>query len=192
MKSKIYSNFDEAVADIPDGATIMFPGFGGVGAPANLIGALHRLGVKNLTGVSNGAGGTDGRMDVGTLVEAGQLKMMILRLYRRYPPLPHKPICADVQQRRDRRGAGASGDFGRAHPSRPPLVSAGSIPPPAWAQSWLKAKSTGRSMAAPTCWKTPFPPTTPSFGPGRPTPSETWCSGWPSATSTPSWPWPPP
>ena len=77
MKSKIYSNFDEAVADIPDGATIMFPGFGGVGAPPNLIGALHRLGVKNLTGISNGAGGTDGRMDVGTLVEAGQLKKMI-------------------------------------------------------------------------------------------------------------------
>ncbi len=77
MKSKIYSNFDEAVADIPDGATIMFPGFGGVGAPPNLIGALYRLGVKNLTGISNGAGGTDDRMDVGTLVEAGQLKKMI-------------------------------------------------------------------------------------------------------------------
>ena len=77
MKNKIYQTFDEAVADIPDGSTIMFPGFGGVGSPQNLIAALHRQGAKQLTGVSNGHGGTDGRMDVGTLIEAGQVKKMI-------------------------------------------------------------------------------------------------------------------
>ena len=27
MKNKIYQTFDEAVAGIPDGSTIMFPGF---------------------------------------------------------------------------------------------------------------------------------------------------------------------
>jgi len=77
MKNKIYQTFDEAVADIPDGSTIMFPGFGGVGSPQNLIAALHRQGAKQLTGVSNGHGGTDGRVDVGTLIEAGQVKKMI-------------------------------------------------------------------------------------------------------------------
>ena len=77
MKSKIYGNFDEAVADIPDGATIMFPGFAGVGAPPNLTGALFRLGSKNLTGISNGAGGGGDRMDLGTLIEARQLKKLI-------------------------------------------------------------------------------------------------------------------
>ena len=30
MKNKAYETFDDAVADIPDGSTIMFPGFGGV------------------------------------------------------------------------------------------------------------------------------------------------------------------
>ena len=26
LKSKVYESFDQAVADVPDGATIMFPG----------------------------------------------------------------------------------------------------------------------------------------------------------------------
>ena len=77
MKNKIFETFDQAVADVPDGSTIMFPGFGGVGSPQNLIAALHRQGAKALTGVSNGHGGTDGRVDVGTLIDAGQMKKMI-------------------------------------------------------------------------------------------------------------------
>ncbi|MCI0879788.1 MAG: 3-oxoacid CoA-transferase subunit A [Chloroflexi bacterium] len=77
MKNKILSNFDEAVADVPDGSTVMFPGFGGVGLPRNLIAALHRQGAKNLTGVSNNAGALDDLVDVGTLVEAGQMSKMI-------------------------------------------------------------------------------------------------------------------
>jgi len=77
MKNKAYETFDDAVADIPDGSTIMFPGFGGVGSPQNLIAALHRQGAKSLTGISNGHGGIDGRIDVGTLIEAGQMRKMI-------------------------------------------------------------------------------------------------------------------
>ena len=77
MKNKICQTFDEAVADIADGSTIMFAGFGGVGAPQNLMAALHRLGAKGITGIANGHGGIDGRVDVGTLIEAGQVKKMI-------------------------------------------------------------------------------------------------------------------
>ena len=77
MKNKVYTTFDRAVADIPDGATIMFGDFGGVGAPQNLIAALNRLAVRNLTGISNSHGGVDGRVDVGTLVESGQIKKMV-------------------------------------------------------------------------------------------------------------------
>ncbi len=77
MRNKIYAGFAAAVADIPDGATIMFADFGGVGAPQNLIAALRRQGAKNLTGISNEHGGTDGRVDVGTLIEAGQVRKMI-------------------------------------------------------------------------------------------------------------------
>ena len=77
MKSKIYSTFDESVADVPNGATIMFPGFGGTGIPRNLIAALLQQGAKNLTGISNGAGGRDNKVDVSVLIEAGQMKKMI-------------------------------------------------------------------------------------------------------------------
>jgi 3-oxoacid CoA-transferase A subunit len=77
MKNKIYGGFDEAVADIPDGSAIMSPGFGGVGVPRNLIAALHRQGARELTCISNNAGALDEHVDVGTLVEAGQMKKMI-------------------------------------------------------------------------------------------------------------------
>jgi 3-oxoacid CoA-transferase A subunit len=77
MKNKIYPNFDAAVADIPDGITFMSPGFGNVGVPRNLLAALHRQGAKNLTGISNNAGAVEDRVQIGTLVEAGQVKKMI-------------------------------------------------------------------------------------------------------------------
>ena len=77
MKNKVYQSFDEAVADVPDGAVVMSPGFGGVGIPRNLLAALNRQGAKNLTGISNGAGALGGKVDVGTLVAAGQIKKMI-------------------------------------------------------------------------------------------------------------------
>jgi len=39
-KNKIYETFDQAVAGIPDGSTIMFPGFGGIGSPQNPAGSM--------------------------------------------------------------------------------------------------------------------------------------------------------
>ena len=77
MKNKTFLDFDAAVADVPDGATIMFGDFGGIGAPQNLIAALHRQGARKLTGISNEHGGTDGRVDVGTLIEAGRIRKMV-------------------------------------------------------------------------------------------------------------------
>jgi len=77
MKNKIYNSFDEAVADIPNGSTIMSPGFGQVGVPRNLLAALSRQGAKDLTAVSNNAGTLDDKIDIGTLIESGQVKKMI-------------------------------------------------------------------------------------------------------------------
>ncbi len=53
---KVLSTADEAVALIPDGATIMMGGFGLCGIPENLIAALRRRGTKQLTIISNNAG----------------------------------------------------------------------------------------------------------------------------------------
>lgn len=77
MKNKVYPDFDAAVADVPDGITLMSPGFGGVGVPRNLLAALHRQGAKNLSCISNNAGTMDDKVDVGTLIQAGQVKKMV-------------------------------------------------------------------------------------------------------------------
>jgi 3-oxoacid CoA-transferase A subunit len=53
MIDKTVSSLDEAVADIWDGATVMIGGFLGVGAPWNLIEALTKRKVKNLTVIAN-------------------------------------------------------------------------------------------------------------------------------------------
>ena len=46
MRNKVYGSFDEVVSDIPDGSTIMIPGFAGPGTPPNLIAALLRQGAR--------------------------------------------------------------------------------------------------------------------------------------------------
>src|SRR6202167_3175822 len=70
--NKVVASADEAVRDISDGATIMVGGFGLCGIPENLIRALARKGVKNLTTMSNNAG-VDG-FGVGLLLAAGQIR----------------------------------------------------------------------------------------------------------------------
>jgi 3-oxoacid CoA-transferase A subunit len=67
MKNKVFASFREAVADIPDGASIMFGGFGhAVDKPQNLIAALRDQGAKRLTMIVNGAG-VSGRLGIGSL-----------------------------------------------------------------------------------------------------------------------------
>jgi acyl CoA:acetate/3-ketoacid CoA transferase alpha subunit len=46
-------SFDDAVRDIPEGATLGFGGFAVVGMPINLHGAVAMQGARNLTCVSN-------------------------------------------------------------------------------------------------------------------------------------------
>ena len=72
---KVVANADEAIREIPDGATIMLGGFGLCGIPENLIRALVRKGVKNLSTISNNVG-VDGQ-GMGLLLEAGQIRSHI-------------------------------------------------------------------------------------------------------------------
>jgi 3-oxoacid CoA-transferase subunit A len=66
---------DQAVSDIPDGATVMVGGFGLCGNPENLIKALHRRGTRGLTLISNNCG-VDGKM-LGLLLENGQVQRIV-------------------------------------------------------------------------------------------------------------------
>jgi len=57
--NKVVANSDDAIRDVPDGATIMIGGFGNAGMPAALIDALIGQGARQLTIVNNNAGNAD-------------------------------------------------------------------------------------------------------------------------------------
>lgn len=75
MIRKVVKNADEAIKDIHDGAVLMVGGFGLCGIPENLIAALVKKGVKNLTCISNNAGVDD--FGLGLLLQTRQIKKMI-------------------------------------------------------------------------------------------------------------------
>jgi 3-oxoacid CoA-transferase subunit A len=72
---KVVASAEEAIQDVFDGASIMVGGFGLCGNPENLIRALAKKGVKNLTTISNNAG-VDG-LGVGLLLANGQIRKHI-------------------------------------------------------------------------------------------------------------------
>jgi len=72
---KVVGSADEAVADVADGATLVVGGFGLCGIPENLIAALVRRGVKNLTVVSNNCGVDD--WGLGLLLRNKQIRKMM-------------------------------------------------------------------------------------------------------------------
>jgi 3-oxoacid CoA-transferase subunit A len=73
--NKVLASADEAVALIPDGASILMGGFGLCGIPENLIRALHARGTRNLTVISNNAGVDD--FGIGVLLKSRQVRKMI-------------------------------------------------------------------------------------------------------------------
>jgi 3-oxoacid CoA-transferase subunit A len=73
--NKVLPSAADAVARIPDGATIMMGGFGLCGIPENLIAALHARGTKDLTVISNNAGVDE--FGIGILLRARQVRKMI-------------------------------------------------------------------------------------------------------------------
>ena len=73
--NKTVRTAEEAVALIPDGATVMVGGFGVCGNPENLLAALHARGTRGLTVVSNNAGIDD--FGLGRLLKARQIRKMI-------------------------------------------------------------------------------------------------------------------
>jgi acyl CoA:acetate/3-ketoacid CoA transferase alpha subunit len=72
MKHKVVINSDDAVADVMDGATLMLSGFGLCGIPENSIASLVKMGVKNLTCISNNAGVDD--FGIGLMLNRRQVK----------------------------------------------------------------------------------------------------------------------
>ena len=75
MIDKTVPNVREALRGLSDGMTLMLGGFGLCGIPENSIGEILRLGVMNLTCISNNAG-VDG-FGIGQLLRTKQVRKMI-------------------------------------------------------------------------------------------------------------------
>ncbi len=75
MINKIVASTTEALADVPDGATILIGGFGGAGQPIELVEALIAQGARDLTLVSNNAG--NGDTGIAALIAAKRVRKMM-------------------------------------------------------------------------------------------------------------------
>jgi 3-oxoadipate CoA-transferase alpha subunit len=75
MISKILDSARQALADVPDGATIMVGGFGLAGQPTELIDALLDQGAKELVIVNNNAG--NGDTGLAALLAAGRVRKIV-------------------------------------------------------------------------------------------------------------------
>lgn len=78
----ISETVEEAVADIPDGATVLIGGFGTAGQPVELIEALVRGGATELTVVNNNAG--NGEVGLAALIGAGRVRKIICSFPRQH------------------------------------------------------------------------------------------------------------
>lgn len=72
---KRVGSYEEALAGLTDGMTVLAGGFGLCGIPENLIAQIRHMGVKGLTVVSNNCG-IDG-FGLGVLLEDRQIRKMI-------------------------------------------------------------------------------------------------------------------
>jgi 3-oxoadipate CoA-transferase alpha subunit len=75
MIDKIVPTVEAALADVPDGATVMIGGFGTAGLPNELIDALIAQGARDLTIVNNNAG--NGDTGLAALLAAGRVRKII-------------------------------------------------------------------------------------------------------------------
>jgi 3-oxoadipate CoA-transferase alpha subunit len=75
MINKIANSVAEALAGVPDGATVMVGGFGTAGIPNELIEGLIEQGARDLTLVNNNAG--NGEAGLAALLRAGRVRKVI-------------------------------------------------------------------------------------------------------------------
>lgn len=73
--NKVVADVEKALEGIESGMTLMLGGFGLCGIPENSIGQLVKLGVKDLTCISNNAGVDN--FGLGLLLQGKQIKKMI-------------------------------------------------------------------------------------------------------------------
>jgi 3-oxoadipate CoA-transferase alpha subunit len=90
MLDRRVPTYSAAVAGLRDGMTVMINGFGGAGVPLGLCRAVHDLGIRDLTIISNNAGSD--QPDVSLLLAAGRVRKVICS----YPRTAATRVFADL------------------------------------------------------------------------------------------------
>jgi 3-oxoadipate CoA-transferase alpha subunit len=85
MIDKRVATMAEAMAGIPDGATVLVGGFGAVGQPNALIDGLAEQGAKDLTIVANNAG--VGKVGLAKLMDLGRVRKIVCSFPRSSDPV---------------------------------------------------------------------------------------------------------
>src|SRR5438552_10746380 len=93
--NKVLKSAAEAVALIPDGATVMCGGFGLCGLPENLIKALHDRGTRDLTIISNNPG-VDG-FGVGMLLRNKQFRKIVASYVGENKEFERQAIAGEIE-----------------------------------------------------------------------------------------------
>ncbi|EJW11760.1 Acetyl-CoA:acetoacetyl-CoA transferase, alpha subunit [Rhodovulum sp. PH10] len=89
------TTIEEAVARIPDGASLMIGGFMGVGSPHALIDELIRQGRRDLTIIANDTARPG--VDIGKLIAAGAVKRLVASHIGLNPETQKRMIDGDIE-----------------------------------------------------------------------------------------------
>ncbi len=92
---KVCENAQQALAEVPNGARIMFGGFGLCGIPENMIAELGSRGTKDLTVISNNCG--NGGRGLALLLKNRQVKKCICSFVGGNPDLEEQILSGEVE-----------------------------------------------------------------------------------------------
>lgn len=154
MIDKSVPSLEEAIAGIPDGATIMIGGFGTAGQPTTLIDALIAQGARDLTIINNNAG--NGEVGLAALLKARRVRKMICS----FPRQVDSQIFDDLYRRGEVELELVPGNLA----ARIQAAGAGlglSIRQQATVRRWLKAKKPATSKGKTMCSNTRLTPILP-------------------------------
>ncbi len=152
--NKVFPSAEAAIFDMGDGASILSGGFGLCGNPENLIRALHKKGIKNLTIISNNCG-TD-EYGLGILLQSSQVKKMVSSYVGENKNFEQQFLSGELEVElcpqgtlAERIRCGGAGIPGFYTPT-------GSAP------CWRRARKCASSKAASISWNGAYGPTSPS------------------------------
>jgi 3-oxoacid CoA-transferase subunit A len=168
--NKVIASSAEAVADIPDGASIAVGGFGLAGIPWFLIEALLEQGAGDPTIVSNNCGVDGGGL--GLLLEAGRISRVIASYVGGNKEFARQYLSGELTveltpqgtlaERLRAGGSGIGAFFTRPVSARwsPTAACPGATTPTAASHSRRRRRKYARSAADRCCWRSRSRPTT--------------------------------